>query len=157
MQIREFVPQVLPATMPTLSGCLPKAPPGTIVVKSPQSGLAVPPRKFTLHFGRAADDAHVPIGADDPYVTRLHGVFTCDGQQWWLRNEGRCPIQLPGTDALLRGHERAMSPGYSALLIEPCNRRSHLLEVHIVGYPAVVDDGDSEGTAATDDVYDLSA
>ncbi|MGW6981128.1 FHA domain-containing protein [Streptomyces sp. NPDC054932] len=156
VQIREFVPQVLPATMPTLSGCLPKAPPGTIFVKSTQSGFAVPPRKFTLHFGRATDDVHVPIGADDPYVSRLHGVFTCDGQHWWLRNEGRRPIQLPGTEALLRGHERAMSPGYSALLIETRNRRSHLLEVHIVGHPAAVDDGDSEGTTATDDVYDLS-
>jgi hypothetical protein len=52
-------------------------------------------RKFTLHFGRETDDVHVPIGINDPHVSRLHGVLMCDGREWWVRNEGRLPIQLP--------------------------------------------------------------
>lgn len=84
-------------------------------MEAAHGGFAVPPRKFTLHFGRAALDIEVPVGAGDRYVSRLHGVFTCDGTHWWLRNEGRLPIQMLGQEPLLlRGYEILMTAGYSA-------------------------------------------
>ncbi|MFI6730479.1 FHA domain-containing protein [Streptomyces sp. R-74717] len=89
-------------------------------------------------------------------MSRLHGVFTCDGNQWWLRNEGRRPIHLPGADMVLRGHELQMAPGYTPLTIETPKYRSHLLEVHIVGYLGVEQDGDSQLPTVASDVYDLS-
>ncbi|MER5539883.1 FHA domain-containing protein [Streptomyces mirabilis] len=155
MEIRGFIPQVLPASMLSLASGVPSAPPGTIFVKAAQGGYAVPPRKFTLHFGRATNDVHVAVGADDFYVSRLHGVFTCDGNQWWLRNEGKRPIQMPGADMVLRGHELPMTAGYTPLTIETPNCKSHLLEVHIVGYPGNVQEGDSQMSTATSDVYYL--
>ena len=71
MQIRDFIPQVLPHNLPSLAGGVPPAPPGTIFVKAGPSGFAVPPRKFTLHFGRAEADVHVVFGGDDEFVSRL--------------------------------------------------------------------------------------
>jgi hypothetical protein len=42
-------------------------------------------------------DIHVPIGINDPYVNRLHGVLVCDGREWWVRTLNHDLIQ-----ALLR-------------------------------------------------------
>jgi hypothetical protein len=53
----------------------------------------------------------VPIGVNDPYVSRLHGVLVCDGREW-TRNKGKLPIQLPGEAMLLSGHELPVEPGY---------------------------------------------
>jgi hypothetical protein len=160
VEIRAFIPQVLPASMPSLAHGAPEAPAGTIFVKAAQGGFAVPPRKFTLHFGRAALDVEVPVGAGDRYVSRLHGVFTCDGAHWWLRNEGRLPIQMPGQEPLLRRHEILMTAGYSPLTIETPHRRSYWIEVHVAGFPPP--DGDADSQASTistvsSRVYDLSA
>jgi hypothetical protein len=154
--IKEFIPRALPASMPSLADGLPDAPLGTIFVKAAHGGFAVPPRRFTVHFGRAALDVHVVIGADDPYVSRLHGVFTCDGEQWWLRNEGRRPIQLPGAELVLRGQELQMTAGYTPLIIETPNHRSHLLEVHVIGSPGTPDDADSQAPTLRPDIHDLS-
>jgi hypothetical protein len=160
VEIRAFIPQVLPASMPSLADGAPEAPAGTIFVKAAQGGFAVPPRRFTLHFGRAALDVEVPIGAGDRYVSRLHGVFTCDGTHWWLRNEGRLPIQMLGKEPLLRGHEILMTAGYSPLTIETPHRRSYWIEVHVVGFPSAAGDTDSQASTistASCRVYDLSA
>ncbi|WP_203658139.1 FHA domain-containing protein [Actinocatenispora rupis] len=134
----DFIPQVLPASTPSLAHGVPTAPPGTIFVLGADGGYAVPPRRFSLYFGRGTDDVHVTVGGDDPYVSRLQGRLVCDGHDWWVRNEGRLPIQLPGDSLLLSGHELLMDPGYTPLLIGSPRRRTHLLEVHVVA-PAAVD------------------
>jgi hypothetical protein len=114
----------------------PEAPPGTIFVVGPEQGYAVAPdRYFELFFGRDSEEVHVPIGADDPTVSRRHGVFTCygPGSGWWLRNNGNLPIELPDRDLLLTGHERVLAPGYTPLVINPSGQRPHLVKVRITG------------------------
>ncbi|MGW6691874.1 FHA domain-containing protein [Streptomyces sp. NPDC054961] len=150
-----FRAQMLPPEMPSLADGLPVAPPGTIFVKAAAGGYAVPRRKFTLHFGRAVRDVHVLVGAGDAHVSRLHGVFTCDGGQWWLRNEGRRPIQFPGEGMVLRGHELPMPAGYTPLTIETPHRKAHLIEVHVVGGPCPVPREDAQTPTDTEDVHDL--
>lgn len=142
--------------MPSLADGVPEAPVGTIWVKTALGGFAVPPRKFTLHLGRATLDVHVPIGVRDRYVSRLHGVFTCDGTQWWLRNEGRLPIRMLGAEPLLRKHEMPMPAGYTPLTIETPRSVSHWIEVHVVTASSAAGDPDSEGETFRSGVYDLS-
>src|ERR1700754_4584820 len=131
--MKEFVPQLLPAATRSLANGVPSAPAGTIFALAADGGFAVPPRNFTLHFGRDKDDVHVPIGVGDPYVSRLHGVIVGDGRGWWIRNKGKLPIQLPGDAMLLSGHELPIEPGYTPLFIGSPKGRSHLLEIHVVG------------------------
>jgi hypothetical protein len=142
--------------MPSLAGGVPEAPAGTIFVKAAKGGFAVPPRKFTLHFGRSTLNVEVPVGVGDRYVSRLHGVFTCDGAQWWLRNEGRLPIQMLGEEPLLRGHEILMTAGYTPLTIKTPDRRSYWIEVHVVGFPSAAGDADSQVSTVRSRVHDLS-
>jgi hypothetical protein len=142
--------------MRSLASGVPPAPPGTIFALAAAGGFAVPPRKFTLHFGRGEDDVHVPIGVNDPYVSRQHGVLVCDGQEWWIRNKGKLPIQLPGEALLLSGHELLIEPGYTPLFIGSAKRRSHLLEIHVVGSRTTDADGEQHSRTKAPDVYDLS-
>ena len=152
-----FPPQLLPPGSP--ADKVPPAPPGTIFVLGPEGGYAVPPRRYTLLFGRDREDVHVPVGVDDPTVSRRHGVFTCTGPDgsWWLRNTGRLPIELPDGALMLSGHTRIIEPGYTTLVINCSKRRSHLVEVRLI------DEADhaprSTATAQTADpetVYELS-
>ncbi|CAM5657445.1 FHA domain-containing protein [Kitasatospora aureofaciens] len=157
MSYGNFPPQMLPPGSP--SDRVPPAPPGTIFVIGPQGGYAVPPRRYTLLFGRDREDVHVPVGVDDPTVSRRHGVFTCaaTGGDWWLVNTGNLPIELPDGVLMLTGHKRIVGPGYTPLVINSSKRRSHLVEVRVV-------DGDdlhprstsSADTAAPETVYALS-
>lgn len=156
MTVDEFVPHVLPDSMRSLAGGVPPAPPGAIFALAAGGGFAVPPRKFTLHFGRGRDDVHVPIGVDDPYVSRLHGVLVGDGREWWIRNHGKLPIQLPGGVMLLSGHELPVEAGYTPMFIGSSKGRSHLLEVHVVGSRATGGDGDEGRATKAPDVYDLN-
>ncbi|MCI2421356.1 FHA domain-containing protein [Saccharopolyspora sp. K220] len=156
MAIREFVPQVLPGSTRSLAGGVPSAPPGTIFALAADGGFAVPPRKFTIHFGRGKDDVHVPIGVNDPHVSRLHGMLVCDGRDWWIRNRGKLPIQLPGEVMLLSGHELPIEPGYTPLLIGPSKRRAHLLEIHLVDSPSTDADSGQHSRTKAPDVYELS-
>ena len=135
MQFEDFAPQVLPASTRRLADGVPSAPPGTLFVFAEEGGYAVPPRRFRLLFGRGKGDVHVAIGTHDPYVSRLHGVLSCDGREWWLRNEGRLPIHLPDDLMVLSGHELPMEPGYTPLFINTPAHRSYLLEIHVVGQP----------------------
>jgi hypothetical protein len=156
MTMREFVPQALPGSMRSLASGVPPAPPGTIFALAADGGFAVPPRKFTLHFGRGKDDVHVPVGVNDPYVSRLHGVLVGDGREWWIRNKGALPIRLPGEAMLLSGHELPVGPGYTPLFIDSPKRGSHLLEVHVVG-PRITDPvGDEYSRTNPPDVYELN-
>jgi hypothetical protein len=170
-----FIPHVLAAAMPSLAGGLSggsgappgtmldpdggasEPPPGTIYVKTAHGGFAVPPRRFALHVGRATLDVHVPVGVGDRYVSRLHGVFTCDGgTRWRLRNEGRVPIQTLGEELLLSGHEMEVSAGYTPMAIETSPTRSHWIEVYVVGTASATDDADSEASTLRPVTYELS-
>ncbi len=132
MEHPDFAAQILPVGTRSLVDQVPPAPPGTIFVLAPEGGYAVPPRTYTLLFGHERDEVHVPVGTDDPYVSRKQGVFTCVGREWWLRNIGSRPIELSGR-MLLTGHEKRMEPGYTPLVIRSSGRRSHLLEVRVTG------------------------
>ncbi len=110
------------------------SPPGTIYVLGARGGFAAPPRDdFFLLFGRNEADVHVCVGAGDPYVSRFQGRLSCHGREWWLRNEGRLPIRMPGSTFLLSGNECALPDGYSPLFIRSSPRREHLVEIRVVG------------------------
>ncbi|HTJ71067.1 MAG TPA: FHA domain-containing protein [Actinospica sp.] len=156
MQIEDFAPQVLPASTRRLADGVPSAPPGTLFALAVEGGFAVPPRPFQLHFGRGKGDVHVAIGTHDPYVSRLHGILTCDGREWWLRNEGRLPIYLPDDLMVLSGHELAMEPGYTPLFINTPAHRSYLLEIHIVGPRATAPDEVPQLPTREPDIYELT-
>ncbi|MEV0643766.1 FHA domain-containing protein [Phytomonospora sp. NPDC050363] len=154
--VKDFLPQVLSPSTRRLADGVPSAPPGTIFALADAGGYAVPLRKFTLHFGRGRDDVHVPIGVNDPSVSRLHGVLSCDGSEWWIRNTGRLPIEIPGAPMLLSGHEALISPGYTPMLIASRRRPSHLLEIHVVGSGPTDSSEDPHVETRPPDVYDLS-
>jgi hypothetical protein len=101
----------------------------------PEGGYAVPPRRYTLLFGRDRDDVHVPVGVQDPYVSRQQGTFTCTGPDsgWQLRNTGNLPIELPGGVLLLKGHAWLIESGYTPLFILSPRGR-HLVEVRVIGH-----------------------
>lgn len=154
----KFPPQMLPPGSPADDH--PKGPAGTIFVLGPEGGYAVPPLRYTLLFGRDREDVHVPVGVDDPAVSRRHGVFTCPGPGggWWLRNSGNLPIELPDGALLLAGHWRPVSPGYTPLVINSSRQRSHLLQVRIVGEPGRQPQATTKAeTADPETVYELSA
>jgi hypothetical protein len=154
----KFPPQMLPPGSPADKN--PEAPAGTIFVVGPERGYAVPPCRYTLLFGRDREDVHVPVGVDDPAVSRRHGVFTCPGpgSGWWLRNSGNLPIELPDGALLLAGHWRAVAPGYTPLVINSSRQRSHLVEVRIIGEPGRHPRSTTKAeTADPETVYELSA
>jgi hypothetical protein len=156
MKHLDFPPQMLPPGTRSLFGEVPPALPGTIFVLAEEGGYAVPPRRYTLLFGRDRDVVHVAVGTNDPHVSRKQGLFICAGQEWWLRNTGVRPIELPGS-ILLTGHERRMEPGFTPLLIRSSQRRSHLLEVRVTdGGPPEVAWSTNALTKGPDDVYELS-
>ena len=152
-----FPPQWLPPGSP--ADGVPPAPAGTIFVVGPEGGFAVPPRRYALLFGRERDDVHVAVGVSDPVVSRKHGVFACigEGGEWWLRNTGRLPIELPGGVLVLTDHQRRMRPGYTPLVISSSPGRSHLLEVRVVGHDDKRPHADTGApTADPTSVYELS-
>jgi hypothetical protein len=154
----KFPPQILPPE--GLAGKNPEAPAGTIFVMGPERGYAVPPREFTLLFGRDRDDVHVPVGVDDPAVSRRHGVLTCPSPcgGWWLRNSGNLPIELPGGALLLAGHCRTVAPGYTPLVINSSRQRSHLVEVRIIGGPGWHPKSTTKApTIDPETIYEISA
>jgi hypothetical protein len=155
-QVNSFPAQMLPAGSRSLADRVPVAPPGTIFVLGAEGGYAVPPRAYTLLFGRDPDEVHVPVGTDDPRVSRKHGMFICTGQEWWLRNTGGLPIEMPGGGMLLFGHERRIDAGYTPLVISSSPRRSHLLEVRVIdAAPGTADYAPSSTTLPPTDVYEI--
>lgn len=156
MQYADFPAQVLPAGTRSLVDKVPPAPPGTIFVLAEDGGYAVPPRTYALLFGRDSDQVHVAVGMNDPCVSRKHGVFTCAGREWWVRNTGSLPIELPGS-ILLTGHERRIDPGFTPLIIRSSKRQSHLVEIRVTdnGSPGAVC-GAGAATRRPEDVYELT-
>jgi hypothetical protein len=154
----QFPPQMLPPGSP--ADKVLQAPSGAIFVVGPEGGYAVPPRRYTLLFGRDREDVHVPVGVDDPTVSRRHGVFTCTGpdSEWWLCNTGKLPIELPDGTLMLAGHWRIFSPGYTPLVINSSKRRSHLVEVRVIGAPDARPRSTTKApTVDPETVYELSA
>ena len=151
-----FPPHILPPSTPLSGGTPEPAPPGTIFVIGDHQGWAVPPRRFTLQFGREQDDVHVPIGIDDEYVSRQHGILVCDGENWWLENHGKLPIQVPDGPMLLRGHGKPMPSGYTPLMIFSEQRRTHVLHVRVVGHERPIADRKPQGTTKNPNLYVLS-
>jgi len=156
MQYEGFPAQVLPSGTRSLVDKVPPAPPGTIFVLSEDGGYAVPPSTYTLLFGRDSDEVHVAVGVDDPYVSRRHGAFTYVGREWWVRNTGSLPIELPGS-ILLTGHERRIDTGFTPLMIRSSKHQSHLVEVRVTGggRPDVAC-GTGATTKRPEDVYELT-
>jgi hypothetical protein len=155
MKYPDFPAQILPAGTRSLFDGVPPAPPGTIFVLAQEGGYAVPPRNYTLLFGRDRDEVHVAVGTNDPYVSRKQGVFSCVGREWWLRNTGARPMELSGS-MLLVGHELKVKPGFSSLVVKSSARRSHLLEVRVVdGVPSDTVCRTDAPTAQPEDVYEL--
>lgn len=152
----ERVAWPLPASMPSLAASVPPAPAGTLFVLSEQGGYAVVPRRFDLLFGRERDDVHVPVGTDDPHVSRLHGRIAGDGGEWWMHNTGRLPIRLPRGGLLLSGHEMRVRAGYLPLLIGVPEQREHLVEVRVVGRTPPVEPQVSGRRTAAPAVHELS-
>lgn len=147
-----FPPRMLPPGSP--SEGVPAAPPGTIFVLGPEGGYAVPARRYTLLFGRDREDVHVPVGVDDPTVSRRHGVFTCTGPDggWWLTNTGHLPIELPNGALMLKGHRRVIEPGYTPLVINSSKQRSHLVDTDDRHPRSTI----KEETVDPETVYELS-
>lgn len=123
--------------MGSLKFGVPEGPDGTLYVLAADGGVSATPRQgFEVVFGRQKPDVHVCVGPRDPYISRRHGRFLCYGSEWWLRNEGKLPIQLPGPKDLLSGQETPIRQGYSPLFISSSSRREHLVEVCVLGATA---------------------
>jgi hypothetical protein len=131
----EFHARRLPPATPTLSAGVPPAPRGALYALSAHGGYVVPPRRFTLVFGRGEneDDVHVPIGVDDRFVSRYHGRIMGDGREWWLRNTGGLPIRMLTGAELTKDQEILLDEGYHPMWIGASPGRRHLLEVVVVG------------------------
>ena len=63
---------------------------------------------------------------------------------------------MPSVEPVLRHHEVSVNAGYTPLTIETPNRRTHLLEVHIVGNPGRQHRDVGQARTLTSDVTDLS-
>jgi hypothetical protein len=153
----DFPAQVLPAGTRSLVDKVPPAPPGTIFVLAQDGGYAAARSADPLLFGRDSGKVHVAVGVDDPHVSRRQGVFTCVGREWWVRNTGALPIELPGS-ILMTGHERRLDTGFTPLMIRSSKRRSHLVEVRVTdgGRPDAVGRA-SATTRGPEDLYGLTA
>ncbi|WP_051452238.1 FHA domain-containing protein [Actinospica robiniae] len=133
MEFEDFEPRALPAATTRLRSAVPEGPPGAIFVLAAEGGYAAPPGTAAVRFGRGRASVQVAIGVRDPYISRLHGVLTFDGREWWLHNEGRLPICLPDNAMVLSGRCLPLAAGYTPLLIRTPRKISYLLEVHVVG------------------------
>lgn len=133
MTAGEFRSRILPPSTRSLADGVPPAPAGAIFIRAAGGGFASPRMRTTLHFGRERDDVHIPIGVDDPHVSRQQGRITGEGREWWLHNDGRLPLLLPRGVMLLTGYARPLEPGYTPVFLGAAKHDSHLLEIHVVG------------------------
>lgn len=154
-----FHPKVLPAWVRSLAAGIPEAPegeaplppppPGTIFVLSADGGWTVPPRRFELLFGRDKENVNVPVGVNDPRISRVQGRLSCHGQEWTVRNEGRLPMLFPHDAMLLSGHERLVEEAYTPVFVGDLTRRMHSIEIRLVhNASAAADCGSDDATVA---------
>ncbi|MEJ2853398.1 MULTISPECIES: FHA domain-containing protein [unclassified Saccharothrix] len=112
-----------------------RAAPGSVHALALGGGYTVGPRDGrVVYFGRNRPLVHVCVGEDDQQVSRRHGELTHHQGRWWLRNTGRRPIRLPGSQWLFAQQEAIpLAPGYTPLLVPGSRDREHLLEVYVTG------------------------
>ncbi|RZQ60089.1 FHA domain-containing protein [Amycolatopsis suaedae] len=126
---------VLSAGYGSLAHGVPPSVPGTIYALAINGGITVKPKQGrTLLFGRQREDVHVCVGEDDRKVSRLQGRLICDGGRWWMHNDGRVPIRLPGPRLLFPADEPfPLDEGYTAAFVPGSRDREHLLELFVTG------------------------
>ncbi|GAB3467462.1 FHA domain-containing protein [Actinophytocola sediminis] len=119
----------------SLAGGISQPPPGALSALAVTGGIVVSPQEGrTVLFGRNRPEVHVCIGEDDRRVSRLHGVLSNAGGQWWVANTGHMPIRLPGSRWLFRDEEEIpLVAGYTPLFVRGSGRREHLLELYVAG------------------------
>lgn len=127
--------QPLSSNHDSLAFGVPRSAPGAIYALAIGGGFAVGPREGrTVVFGRNKPEVHVCIGEDDRRVSRQHGLLTCQDGQWWVRNTGRLPIRLPGSQWLFADEESLpLTAGYTPLFVPGTRGREHLLELFVAG------------------------
>ena len=117
-----------------MSGDVATVVPGTLVARSVGSDLAFGPKAGrAVLFGRQADDVHICVGPDDLGVSRRHGVLSCDGVGWSLRNLGRRPLRLPTGELHTNAEPAPLAIGYTPVVVPGFGDRQHLLEIYVVG------------------------
>lgn len=149
MTPKDFTSRILPPTTRSLAEEVPPAPAGAIFVLAAAGGFASPRMRTVLHFGREVDDVHIPIGVNDPHVSRQHGRIVFEGREWWLHNDGRLPLCLPRGAMLLTGFAIPLETGYTPLFIGSAKNGWHLLEIHVVGPNPSRGSYDPQGPTAT--------
>ena len=139
--------ELLPSDTGSLARGVPPADPGTLFVLGDQGGVRVAPRtRFQVLFGRNEPDVHVCVGADDPGVSRRHGLLAWEAEGWSVRNTGAVPIRFPGSRLLLSGQAAPIGASYTPLFIRTEPGREHLLELRVSDQPR------SAPRASVDDV-----
>lgn len=125
----------LSSTHDSLAFGVPRSAPGAIYALAIGGGFAVGPREGrTVVFGRNKPEVHVCIGEDDRRVSRQHGLLTCQDGRWWVRNTGRVPIRMPGSQWLFADEESLpLAHGYTPLFVPGTRGREHLLELYVAG------------------------
>lgn len=128
--------ELLPPETHSLARGIPDSPEGTLFVLGDRGGIRVEPEtRFEVLFGRNEPEVHVCLGADDPNISRRHGLLSWDTRGWSLRNTGVVPIRFPGSRLLLSGHEEPLGSSYTPLFIRTEPGREHLLELRVAGRP----------------------
>jgi hypothetical protein len=125
----------LPDSHDSLAYGVPRSVPGSIYALAIGGGVRMGPREGReVVFGRNKPEVHVCIGEDDRRVSRQHGVLTHSQGQWWVRNTGRLPIRLPGSQWLFAKEESLpLGEGYTPLFVPGTRGREHLLELFVAG------------------------
>ncbi|HET9254828.1 MAG TPA: FHA domain-containing protein [Pseudonocardiaceae bacterium] len=148
----------MPAETGSLARGLPPVEAGTLFALGERGGICVAPTaKFTVIFGRNEPEVHVCVGAGDGKVSRAHGQIQHDGWRWTVRNTGKLPIRLPGSQLLLSGHEEPLPEAYTPLFIGSRRDREHLLEVRVAGRVPAGPPGAGSGDCTTETkIWELS-
>ncbi|GAA1868240.1 FHA domain-containing protein [Myceligenerans crystallogenes] len=125
--------ETLPGDLGSLAHGVPDRIAGTLYVKSFAGGVRQRPRPGAeLTFGREKPKVGVLVGGDDRNVSRTHGILRYDSGHWWLRNNGRRNLQLPGTTQLFTESEPyPLQPGYTPVFIRTAPRCTYLVEIFV--------------------------
>jgi hypothetical protein len=126
--------QLLSPDTGSLARGLPPAPVGTLFALSRFGGIRVSPgSRMSIVFGRNEPEVHVCVGPDDLGISRRHGYFAYDGDQWLVHNMGKVPFRLPGSRLVLTGESEPLSTAYTPIFIRTAPGREHLLEARVSG------------------------
>jgi hypothetical protein len=143
--------RLLDAGGASLAAGVPPSAPGTLYFRSAAGGIVVAPhRDFTVVFGRDEPNVHVAVGVGDRFMSREHGRVRREDGRWILTNDGRLPLQLPGSVHLLKGGSTRVAPGYTPITVKHRHGPLHVIEAFVVpaatGSPHSVGNADSTST-----------